>query len=87
MEKWISGLENVISMKYKGMQCCHGDCIVTAFFSCPSFLVSPFISLSSVNQLTEVLRCHIEEESKLLYELTLPGVHFKINHVRILLTI
>ena len=53
----------------------------------PLSLVSPFISLSSVNQLAEVLRYHIEEESKLLYELTLPGVDFKINQVRILLII
>ena len=39
-----------------------------------------FISYS-VNQLAEVLRCTIEQEAKILYELKLPGVNFKINQV------
>ena len=37
----------------------------------------------SVNQLAEVLRCAIEQETKILYELKLPGINFKINQVHI----
>ena len=36
----------------------------------------------SVNQLSEVLRCAIENEAKLKCELLLPRVEFKINQVR-----
>ena len=40
--------------------------------------------LSSVSKLAEVLREAIEDEVKILHELTLPGTQFTINEVQLL---
>ena len=53
----------------------HVPCIAYVYLH-----VHVFISYS-VNQLAEVLRCAIEQEAKILYELKLPGVNFRINQV------
>ena len=53
-------------------------CTCTLYNMC--VLTCVFISYS-VNQLAEVLRCAIEQEAKILYELKVPGVNFKINQV------
>ena len=44
--------------------------------------LTPFLLFLSISKLAEVLREAIEDEAKIVHELTLPGTQFVINEVR-----
>ena len=86
MVKWNNGLMIVTNMKCKGtyMYMYMYVYVLISIYLYIILIVFFFLSwFLSVNQLAEVLRCAIEQETKILYELKLPGINFKINQVRI----